>query len=183
MVEFALVFPLFFVLLLGIVEFAFAFHASLTLAYASRDAALVAAESGNAPGSDCLILQKVEEDVSSPADRTRITSVEVYWADQNGVKKTGSANIYRRTGSMPCTLIDGSTVTLPYTASSTGYAETSRCNIQAGCGNGHTGVDTIGVKVAYDYPYHTPLSSFLRWSGSTGWLLERSNAMRMEPVL
>jgi Flp pilus assembly protein TadG len=183
MVEFALIFPLFFVLLLAVIEFAFAFHASLSLAYASRDATLIAAESGNAPGGDCLILQKIEENVAAPADRSRISTVEIFWSDKAGNKVGGAANVYGRTGSMDCKLVDGSTVKLPYTATSTTYPETSRCNIQAGCGNGHAGLDTIGVSVKYDYPWHTPLSGFLNWTGRSGWSFERSNAMRMEPVL
>jgi hypothetical protein len=183
MVEFALIFPLFFVLVLALVEFAFAFHASLSLAYASRDATLIAAESGNAPGGDCLILQKVEENVSSPADRTRITSVQVFWSDQAGQMKGAAANTYTRTGSMDCELLDGSSVKLPYTATTTNYPEASRCNIQAGCGNGHTGLDHIGVAVSYDYPWHTPLAGFLQWTGRSGWSFERTNAMRMEPIL
>jgi TadE-like protein len=183
MVEFALVFPLFFVLLLALIEFAFAFHASLTLAYASRDATLIAAESGNAPGGDCLILQKIEENVGAPADRSRITSVEIFWSDQAGLQKGAAVNAYGRTGSMDCELVDGSTVKLPYSALSTNYPELTRCNIQAGCGNGHTGLDHIGVSVSYDYPWHTPLSGLLQWTGRTGWSFERTNAMRMEPIL
>ena len=42
LVEFALVFPMFFILFLGVVEFAFAFNAILAVNFASRDAALCA---------------------------------------------------------------------------------------------------------------------------------------------
>ena len=47
LVEFALVFPIFLLLLFGIIEFAFVFNAQLSLNYATRDAALIAAEAGN----------------------------------------------------------------------------------------------------------------------------------------
>ena len=53
LVEFALVFPLFIVLLLSIIEFMFLFNAQLSLNYATRDAALVAAEAGARPDADC----------------------------------------------------------------------------------------------------------------------------------
>jgi Flp pilus assembly protein TadG len=183
LVEFSLVLPLFMVLLLGAIEFGFAFNASLSLGFASRDATLVAAESGNAPGGDCLILGKVEEDVAAPADRRNITTVEIYWSDQSGTLKGNARNVYTRGGSMSCTARDGSTYTLPYAETASGYAEIDRCMIIAGCGNGHSTVDTIGVKVAYLHPWHTPLAGLLGWGGTASWSLERANAMRMEPIL
>jgi TadE-like protein len=183
LVEFSLVLPLFLVLLLGAIEFAFAFNASLSLGYASRDATLIAAESGNAPGGDCLVLQKVEEDIGAPADRSHIQTVEVYWSDQAGNLRNGIENVYRRSGSMSCTARNGSTFTLPYTATTASYPESARCTILAGCGNGHTSVDTIGVRVTYAHPWHTPLAGLLGWGGTAAWQLDRSNAMRMEPIL
>ena len=56
LVEFALVFPIFFTLLLGMIEFAFVFNAILAVNYAARDAALAAAEAGDRSGADCIIL-------------------------------------------------------------------------------------------------------------------------------
>jgi hypothetical protein len=170
LVEFALVFPLFMVLLLAAIEFGFAFNASLSLGYATRDASLVAAVSGNAPGGDCLVLDKVEQDVSAPADRSRITTVEIYWSDANG-------------GSMSCEARDGSTYTLPYKLTTAAYPEIDRCMILSGCGNGHATVDTVGVKVAYIHPWRTPLGGLLNWGNSKSWQFERANAMRMEPLL
>ena len=171
------------VLLLAAIEFAFAFNASLSLGYASRDATLVAAVSGNTPGSDCLVLEKVEADVSAPADPSHITTVAIYWADQSGALKGGAKNIYTRGGSMSCEARDGTTYTLPYSATTTLYPESARCMIQSGCGNGHTTVDTVGVTVSYTHPFHTPLANFLHWGGNGSWQLERTNAMRMEPLL
>jgi Flp pilus assembly protein TadG len=183
LVEFALVFPIFLTLLLGLIEFAFAFHAALSLGYASRDAALLAAESGNAPGGDCLILQKIEQDITAPADSARISTVDIYWSDRNGNAKAGAVNLYTRGGSLSCNAADGSTYTLPYTATSLGYAESTRCPILSGCGGAHSGIDTIGVKITYSYSWHTPLSSILKWGGSTTLQIDRANAMRMEPIL
>ncbi len=44
LVEFAFVIPIFLVLLIGVIEFAFLMNANLSISYATRDAALVAAE-------------------------------------------------------------------------------------------------------------------------------------------
>ena len=51
LVEFALVFPMFFILFLGVIEFAFSFNAILAVNFASRNAALAAAEAGATGGA------------------------------------------------------------------------------------------------------------------------------------
>ena len=102
----------------------------------------------------------------------------------NGVptKVAGKVNTYNRTGSTTCTMPDSTTLTVPYTLSGgAGYADTTRCNIQGGC-SGSGGVDTIGVKITYNYTPFTPLGSFIGL-GTTSYTLVESNAMRMEPVL
>lgn len=193
LVEFALIFPLFVLLAMSFVEFAFAFNANLALAYASRDAALVAAEAGNSGGSDCVIVQAVVRDVGAPADPNAIGTIEIYWSDQNGNYKNNDStlkNVWTRTGSTTCTYPDGTSLTVPYRQITNGYPEIGRCNIVGGCGGSHTpSVDTIGVRVSYAYAWKTPLKSLIGfvtggagWSG-TGWNFARSNAMRMEPVL
>ena len=74
------------------------------------------------------------------------------------------------------------------------YPEADRCNVilGTGCASGHTGLDTIGVKVTYQYAWHTPLRCLVGllgkgnggcYSNTAGWTLVSSNAMRMEPVL
>jgi Flp pilus assembly protein TadG len=182
LVEFALVFPIFFVLLMGMIEFGLVFNALLSINFASRDGSLIAAEAGNASGSDCVILNKVEQGIGAPSSTSRITRVEIYQAGKTGNAMPGKVNTYNRTGSKTCTLPDSTTLTVPYTLTgSAGYPETSRCNIQGGCG-GSGGVDTIGIKITYAYTPFTPLGSFIGL-GSTTYTLVESNAMRMEPVL
>ena len=72
LVEFALVFPLFFTLFMGVVEFSFTFNAILSVTFASRNAALAAAEAGNADGADCVVLSGIENDIGAPADHARV---------------------------------------------------------------------------------------------------------------
>lgn len=68
LVEFAMVFPLFLVIFLGIIEFGFIFIGQLSLNCATRDAALVAAEAGSNANADCLILQQINQDLDQPTD-------------------------------------------------------------------------------------------------------------------
>ncbi len=191
--EFALVWPIFVVLLMAMVEFGFAFHSLLTINYASRNAALLGAEAGDAAGADCIILDSVEQDVTPPLDPVRIQSVEIFRSDQNGAQIGTSVNTWTRTGTTTCTLLGGTTLTVPYSRTTNGYPEGSpptggRCNILAGCPGGHNGLDTIGVRISYDHAWVTPMAgaaSLLGGAGATttGWTFFQSNMMRMEPIL
>lgn len=187
LVEFALVFPLFFVLLLGVIEFAFAFNAILGVNYASRDAALAAAEAGSASGGDCVILSGIEKDIGPPANHANVLKVEIYRAKSDGsayVTDASWTTTWTRSGSTPCTLPDGTALTVPYTTTSltNNYKEGDRCNQLAGCPgpDNHTSVDHVGVRIYYNHPYVTPLRTFV--GTGSGFAFDRSNVMRMEPV-
>ncbi len=180
MVEFALIAPIFLILVTGLIEFAVAFSVQLNVNYASRDAALLAAEAGNGAGADCMILQTVDKDLSSPSDRSSIQEVRIFWASPNGIEK--AANVYNRSGTTTCTFPDGSTVTVPYAATSVGYPESSRCAYLAGCDATHTQLDQIGISIQYQHGWITPVPAIVRLP-SSGVTITRSNSMRMEPTL
>ena len=101
-------------MLMATIEFGLAFNAVLDVNYASRNAALLAAEAGNTAGADCVILESVEDDIGSPAADTAVQSVDIYWADPDGGEKAGKVNHYVRGGSTSCTYRDGTTLTVPY---------------------------------------------------------------------
>jgi Flp pilus assembly protein TadG len=203
-VEFALVIPIFLVLLMGVIEFSFLMNGQLSINYATRDAALIAAEAGNAgldasnhDLADCVILQKIQQDVTAPANSANITQVRIYRTNDTGqpldtsgnVTTFGSgsqaSNIYVP-GSTTCTFPDSTTITVPYTETTAQYPSSDRCNAikgtAAGCSAGHPGLDTIGVLVTYNDTWRTPLHNLIGLMGS-GWTLTQSNQMRMEPVL
>lgn len=182
MVEFGLVLPIFMVLVIGLIEFAVTFNAVLAVNFASREAALIAAESGSDAIADCRILQTVEESVDPPAQRGRITEVRVYLAGPNGNEL--AANVYRRTGSTTCEFWDGvdtQEITVQYTLLTEGYPVGSRCNNLGGCSPTRP-LDTIGVAVSYEHRWVTPIAGLVTLTGD-GIDVTRSNAMRMEPIL
>jgi Flp pilus assembly protein TadG len=183
LVEFALVFPLFLVMIFALIEFTFVFSGMLGISFATRDAALVAAEAGNASGADCVAIQAVDRAVGAPASDDRIQTVTIYRADRNGVEVAGESNTWARGGSTTCP--NGSTV--PYTRQTNGYPETGRCNVLNGCGASRPGLDTIGVRVTYLHAWVTPLAGLsgpgFGGQGGSGFSLSQSNSMRMEPVL
>ena len=199
LVEFSLVIPLFLVILMAVIEFAFLLNGQLSINFATRDAALIAAEAGNAVGADCVVLQKVEQDVSAPANRANISQVQIFWTNADGQPLDTSGNIttfgsatqaadtYTRLGSTTCTFADGTTLTVPYSPVGTAsYPDSARCSdilgTKEGCQAGHPGIDTIGVQVTYFDTWKTPLHNLIGLLGS-GWTLTESNQMRMEPVL
>jgi len=177
MVEFALITPTFFLLFFGMIEFGFFFNAQLTLNFATRDASLIAAEAGSKDsGADCAVLRKVEQDVSPPTDETRILRVHIFQADVTGAA-TGLEQLYSRTGSTPCP--DGGTV--PYSLGTASFPYGARCSQLEGCGTSPTQpLDTIGVRIDYQYAYMTPAFYLIGGSGS-GQTMTGANSMRMEP--
>jgi Flp pilus assembly protein TadG len=178
-VEFALVFPVLLLLIVGLIEFSFVLNSRNTVGFASRDAAMLAAEGGSKAGTDCVVLSAIDRDIVSPARAIRVTGVEVFWSDANGAQIGSNANVYSRTGSTTCTYGDGTSITVPYTLSTAGYIEDVRCDVIGGCGGGHTELDIVGVRVTYQ---HSWLTSFARMTGS-GITFTQTTAMRIEPQL
>ncbi len=186
LVEFALVFPLFMLLMLFLVEFAFVFSALLGINYASRNGALMAAEAGNDPLADCVILQQVEDSIGAPGNKANIATVTIYRSDQSGSVRLATLTYTRSTTlSTTCTKGTGATattLTVPYTSPNGTYTYDQRCNILTGCSNlGRTQLDTIGVEITYHHSWVTPIQNF--GLAGTGATLTQSNAMRMEPIL
>ncbi len=193
LVEFALVFPIFLLLVFALIEFAFVFSGLLGISYATRDAALIAAEAGSGlagsdKAADCAIIQTVDRAVSAPADDNRIQSITIYKANQSGVEIAGVSNVWTRGASTACP--DGTTV--PYARQTNGYPEGMdanlvpyRCNWLGGC-DGRP-LDTIGVRVVYIHQWVTPLGGLggngFGGQGGSGFTLTQSNSMRMEPIL
>lgn len=178
-VEFAMLLPILLLLLVGLIEFSFVWNSRNTVLFASRDGSMLAAEGGSLTGTDCVVLQRIDRDVVSPATALRVQQVSIYWSDRNGDQIGSNQNLYTRTGSTSCTYADGTTITIPYTLTSAGYVESARCNVLAGCGGSHTTVDTIGVRITYQ---HFWLTSFARLTG-TGVTFTEASITRAEPQL
>jgi hypothetical protein len=184
LVEFALILPLFMLVLTAVIEFGFLFNSYLAINFASREASLVAAEAGNLARADCLILNSIDQSVGSPSDPGLITEVEIYRADRAGNPINGKFTKYvRGAGVTSCDLPGGGDpLVVPYVVGADDYKPIDRCNRLVGCKSGETGVDQIGVKITYMYSWHTPLGNL--FGGSAGKTrLEKANIMRMEPVL
>ena len=189
LVEFALILPLFMVLLMGIIEFAFMFNATLSINFTSRDASLIAAEAGSQSTADCAVLAKVEQDVAAPLAANNIQSVTIYQADRAG-NQTGHNNVYTRTPATPMTCVGFTPSSVPYTLGTNTYpmgeapSNGGRCDVLAGCST--SPMDSIGVTITYRYYFKTPLRNLVSFlpGASVGYIdFSWSNVMRMEPIL
>jgi Flp pilus assembly protein TadG len=177
LVEFALVIPIFLVLVVAIAEFAFLLTVKTGITFASQDGTQYAAELGNATDADCYILQRIEADVQAPVDASRIQSVSIFWTNLTGANL--GADTWNRSGTHLC----NNGVTIPYTQMTNGYPAANRCNVvlATGCATGHTGVDWIGVTITYAYQWITPLPGMIGLGGSPPTFVE-TNTSRLEPI-
>jgi Flp pilus assembly protein TadG len=186
LVEFAVIFPLFWMCVIALIEFSFIFNAVLTISSASRNAAVIAAEAADSSTADCSILQSVEGDFDAPTFPNQIQKVDIYWTDDNGARVSGAITTYTRTtsSSISCN-VNGNAFTVPYTLTTNGYPASARCSTRSGCvpssannNVNHPGLDTVGVDITYKYLYKTPYSAVL---GGSGLTLDRASEMRVEP--
>ena len=166
LVEFALTLPIFVLLMMGVLEFGFLYNNILTVQYAARQGVSAAAQAGGVDGADCSILKAVERALTSPIEKTRVTSVKIFKSDANGDPIPGVANEYVRAGTLDCP----GDVTEPYTlVGSEGYPQADRHDALA------EGLDVVGVRIGYLYAGITPIGSGRTWPVSDGATL------RMEP--
>jgi hypothetical protein len=175
LVEFALLVPVFMLLLLGMLEFGFLFDHTLTIQYASREGARVgsalangggqlgcgAGQSPSAAAVDPLIIAAVTRVLTSPGSRVEvgeIPTVQIYRADTSGNQIGSQVNVWTYSpGAGP--EIDGTH--LDFSESSVGWAACSRTN-------GAT-PDSIGISLTYTYRLETALGSVLGFFGGSGW--------------
>jgi Flp pilus assembly protein TadG len=199
LVEFSLVLPPFVVLLLAVIEFAMVFSSLLDVNYASRNAALTGAEAGNRLGADCAILDSIATSINAPANASNITEVDIFDSNAQGqpvnpgtgAVDSSQVNVWMHTGSTACSY-NGRSFSVPYTLQSAGYPEAYRCDYlnAAACvpPRYNDTLDTLGVKITYDYKYFTPLGSAIQLLGlgngmNLSWTFTQTNEIRMEPVL
>jgi hypothetical protein len=168
LVEFALILPVFLLVLLAALEFGSAYDHRTAMAYAVREGARVGASLGkggsNPNNVDPTIVAAVQRGLTDPILVENITSIEIYKADANGRAVSGAVNRYDRSGN-------------PVGAA--GWPASSRV---AGL-NG----DSIGVLVRYDFHPTTPLGSFLgfMFGGNPPYTtipMSDATVMRLEPT-
>ena len=168
MVEFALILPVFLLVLMGMLEFGIAFDHRNAMAYAVREGARVGASLGNGgaqpAGVDPAILVAVQRGLTDPILIENITSIEIYQADTAGQPVAGKIDSYDRAGNP---------------VASPGWPATSRVPGLNG--------DSIGVRVVYDFHPATPLGTMVGFfvNGNPPYTTIRmtdATVMKIEPT-
>ncbi len=188
LVEFAMLLPVFMLLLLGMLEFGFAFTHNQTLEYATREGARTgAALSNGTPTYPCTtanfdapIIAAVERVLNSTGSpvKDRLTAnaipiIEVYLADAAGNKTTSVDTWTYSKGAGP--VVDGQP--LDYKLTSLGWSPCSR--------NNGVNADGLGVSLGYTYQFQTALGGILRFFGGTGWsslVMSDRTVMNLNPT-
>ena len=167
-VEFALVLPLFLVILVGMLEFGVAFDHRNAMAYAVREGARVGASLGNGGSQptavDPAILAAVQRGLTDPILIENITSIEIYKADTAGKPMSGKINKYDRVGGL---------------IGAAGWPATSRV---PGLNR-----DSARRPVVYEFQPQTPLGTLLGLfiNGNppyTTIIMTDATVMKLEPV-
>lgn len=181
LVEYAMTVPVFLLILLGMLEFGFAFSHHLTMEYSTREGARTGASLAN--GSDqvaCAIVddqviaavQRVLTGAGSQVSINRIGEIRVYKADANG-RELGPVNVWTL-GAGPT--VEG--VALKFRETSSGWNACGRKNLQVGTSDR---VDSIGVSITYDYDFVTPLGSLMGIAGTAQLRMTDRTVMSLNP--
>jgi hypothetical protein len=170
LVEFAIILPSFLLVMVGTIDFGFAFYANMTLEYASREGARVgsALASGNSTSAPCgdvdghiiAAAQRVLEsagiavrlDPSDPA-KSGVLWVRIYKADTSGNGWTSNYNEWTYSaGNGP--VVDGTK--LDFVQGTVGW---NACPL----GNRKNGAtpDSLGVAISYRHALVIPTGPFL----------------------
>jgi hypothetical protein len=183
LVEYAVIVPVFFLILLGMLELGLAFSHHLTMEYATREGARAGA--ALAKGSDdypCAVVdqqiiagvQRVLTASGSQVNLNEIQSIRIFKAGTNG-QELGPVNVWVR-GSTPA---NGNVPAVGFQKSNPqGYNACNRKNDRSG----GTGPDSIGVSFNYTYNYITPLGALMGATGNPTIPMSDKTVMALNPT-
>lgn len=186
-----MVIPMVVIMLMALLELALGLNASMAVNRASQHGAHIAASGGNVLGTDCLILERIEQDMHAPNKASNISEIVVERTALVG-NLSYAQHKWGRYGETDCVRPDGTTVKVPYTLAIPGYPEAQRCTVLGGCPTlspPRSTVDNVGVIVRYTHDWVTPLNGALdllspgNGGSGTGWTFEQRNIFRIEPTL
>ncbi len=178
--------PVFMLILLGMLEFGFAFSHHLTMEYATREGARTGAALANGSGTftctgvdddnvDNQIIaavQRVLTGAGSQINMEDIGTIRVFKSTAAG-NESGGADVWSRgTGQT----VDG--VRLRFQKTGGGYPCASRDN-SAPAGQYP---DSIGVSITYDYQFITPLGIVMGIGGDASLHMSDKTIMALNPT-
>lgn len=181
LVEYAMTVPVFLLILLGMLEFGFAFSHHLTMEYSTREGARTGASLAN--GSATVPCATIDDQVVAAVQRVltgagsqvaigKIGEIRIYKADGTG-QELGPKNVWKP-GTGPT--VEGAP--LKFANVSTGWDACTRKNTTVSASDR---VDSIGVSITYDYDFVTPLGSLMGIVGSAQLHMTDRTVMSLNP--
>ena len=173
--------PVFLLILLGMLEFGFAFSHHLTMEYSTREGARTGASLANGSAQvDCNIVddqvvaavQRVLTGTGSQVALGQIGEIHIYRAGTAG-QELNPVNVWRPGGGPT---VDG--VQLQFQNVSSGWNACSRKNTTVSTSDR---VDSIGVSITYDYDFVTPLGSLMGIVGDAQMHMTDRTVMSLNP--
>ena len=181
LVEYAMTVPVFLLILLGMLEFGFAFSHHLTMEYSTREGARTGASLANGSNEvDCNIVddhvvaavQRVLTGAGSQLSLNRVGEIRVYKANASG-QELGPVNIWEL-GAGPT--VEGAA--LKFHETSSGWSACGRKNTTVSPSDR---VDSIGVSITYDYDFVTPLGALMGAAGTPQLHMTDRTVMSLNP--
>lgn len=201
LVEFAALVPVFLLILLGMLEFGFAFNHNMTLEYATREGARAgaAAANGTMKDSSCvdvngvakpfgpadvdpLVIAAVQRVLKSPGsmiDMAQIANVQIYKVSHDGTV-IGPVNIWPRV-----TAATGANEPCTSPAQKMDFSAPGSASWPASGRNNGATPDSIGVSITYTYQFRSALGGILRFfggSGASSLQMTDKTVMALEPT-
>jgi Flp pilus assembly protein TadG len=188
LIEFALLVPVFALLLLGMLEFGFAFGNHLTLEYASREGARTGSALANGrftpstcPATDQIdpaIIAAVQRVLASPGAQVtlaNVSQIQIWKATTSGSPTAGFINTWTNTGPNSGPLVDGER--LSFSQASQQWKPCVRLN--------GASPDSIGISLTYTYRMITPLTNLMglvAGPGVTSLQMVDQTVMALNPI-
>lgn len=166
LVEFALILPVFALLLLGMLEAGLAFNHYMTVQYGTREGSRTGSALANGGSANCVggvdtvnidaqtvaAVQRILKSPGSPIALSAVSEIRLYRADAAGNQVGSQANVWRYTPGAGPDVDPGVAVDrLDFSVASVGWPVCSRSDGPS--------PDSIGVRVRYSYQFQTPLGA------------------------
>jgi Flp pilus assembly protein TadG len=169
LVEFAMLVPVFMLILLGLLEFGMVFDHTMTITTATREGARngAAFAAGNTTTLPCASVDKyiiaaVQRVLKAPGSQIVLrpsTQIAIYKSAADGTPQTGLSNTWTYNLSGAGVVVDGTR--LDFVPGTVNWDACGRLN-------GGATPDSIGVSVSYQYQFVTPLAAVLGFFGPAG---------------
>jgi Flp pilus assembly protein TadG len=191
LVEFALLVPVFMLILLGLLEFGMVFDHTMTITTATREGARngAAFAKGNTTTMICttsvdvdkFIIAAVQRVLKAPGSQIVLrpsTSITIYKSAADGTVSGGLSNTWTYSPSAGNPVVDSTPLDF---APPPGNAPWNACTRS----NGGATPDSLGVSISYQYKYVTPLAAVLGFfgpAGSGGLTITDHSVMSLNPT-